>query len=235
MKVYQNNEIRNLALVGGTKTGKTSLSESMLFEAGVITRKGSVEEKNTASDYRPIELERQTSVYSTLISFEYENKKINLIDTPGIDDFCGEIATSLRVVECAGIVINAQNGVDIGSEINWRSMQKYNPSAFLVINQLDHEKAIFEETINQAKQLYGNKVVVAQYPINIGLGFDSIVDIISMKLYKYTSTTGKPEITDIPASEKSKAEELRNILCESAAENDEALMEVFFDKDGKYF
>lgn len=230
MKVYQTNEIKNIALIGGAKAGKTTLAECMLFEGGLVNRRGFVEDKNTVSDYRDIELERQNSVFSTVMYAEFNGKKINIIDTPGFDDFMGEVFAALKVCDTAFMVVNAQNGVEVGTEITWRHASKQNVPIVFVVNQLEHEKANFDETIRQMKTQMGQKVTVLQYPISTGLGFDSVVDILSMKMYKYPKTGGKPEILDIPASEQSKAEEIYGQLVEMAAEGDESLMEVFFDK-----
>lgn len=229
MKVYQTNEIRNIALVGGAKAGKTTLAEAMLFEGGVINRRGSVDDKNSVSDYREIELERQASVFSTVLYAEYADKKINIIDTPGFDDFIGEVIAALKVADTTVMVINSQNGVEVGTEITWRQVNRLEKPAVFVLNQLEHEKANFEETIRQLKQFFGDKVIPAQYPINAGTGFDTIIDVLSMKQYKFPQGGGKPEISDIPASEKEKAEELQSAIIEAAAESDESLMEIFFE------
>ncbi|MFP4289142.1 MAG: elongation factor G [Bacteroidales bacterium] len=229
MKVYQTNEIKNIALVGGTKSGKTTLAESMLFEGGVINRRGSVDDKNSVSDYREIELERQASVFSTVMYSEFAGKKINIIDTPGFDDFIGEVVAALKVADTAVIAVNAQNGVEVGTEITWRHISALNKPAAFVINQLDHEKSNFDETLRQLKQQFGDKVIPAQFPVNAGIGFDSVVDVLEMKLYKFPKDGGKPEISDIPDSEKAKAEEYQNAIIEAAAESEEELMEVFFE------
>lgn len=230
MKVFQTNEIRNIALIGGAKSGKTTLAEAMLFEGGVINRRGSVDDKNTVSDYRPIELERQNSVSASILYTLYDDKKINIIDTPGFDDFIGEVISALRVTDTALMLVNAQNGVEVGTEIIWRytnSMEK--PVAF-VVNHLDVELANFDETVRQLKQQFGNLVTVLQYPVNQGNGFNTIIDLLKMKLYKYLQGGGKPEILDIPASEKEKADEMHAILIEELASKEEALMEEYFDK-----
>jgi elongation factor G len=230
MKVYQTNEIRNLALIGNTGSGKTTLAEAMLFEGGVINRRGDINAKNTVSDYFEIEQERLSSVYSTVLYTEFQGKKINFIDTPGLDDFIGGVCSSLHAAETAVMVLNAQNGVEVGSEITWRQTESRNKPVILVVNQLDHDKTNFDKTIEDARRSFGSKVALLQYPVNPGTGFNAIIDILSQKLYQYPADGGKPEIKDIPAGEKSKAEELYNNLVESAAENEEELMEIFFDK-----
>lgn len=229
MKVYQTSEIKNLALVGGTKSGKSTLAESMLFEGGVINRRGSVDDKNSVSDYREIELERQASVFSTVMYSEYNGKKINIIDTPGFDDFVGEVVAALKVTDTAVMLVNSQNGVEVGTEISWRQIKSLEKPVVFVLNQLDHEKSNFDETIRQLKQQFGDKTIPAQFPVNAGIGFDSVVDVIEMKMYKFSKDGGKPEISDIPAEHKDKAEEYQNAIIEAAAESEEELMELFFE------
>lgn len=230
MKVYQTNEIRNVAIIGGNRVGKTTLAEAMAFHGGVISRRGSVDDKNTISDYRDIELERQQSIQSTLMYAEHAGIKINFIDCPGFDDFIGEVIGSLRVMDTAMMVVNAQNGVDVGAEIQWRWTKNMNVPVMFVINQLDHEKANFDETLRQLKHYFGGSVMPFQYPVNAGIGFDSIIDLLQMKLFKFPVGGGAPIIEDIPSSEKNKAEEMHNALIEAAAENDEALMDKFFEE-----
>jgi len=229
MKVYQTSEIKNIALTGGTKAGKTTLAEAMLFEGGVINRRGSVDDKTSVSDYREIELERQASVFSTVLYSEIAGKKINIIDTPGFDDFVGEVIAALKVADTAVMVVNAQNGVEVGTEISWRQIARHEKPVVFLLNQLDHEKANFDECIRQLKSQFGDKVIPAQFPINAGMGFDSVVDVLEMKLYKFPKDGGKPQISDIPAADKARAETLQNAIIEAAAESDESLMESFFE------
>jgi len=228
MKVYKTNEVRNIALIGGAKSGKTTTAEAMLFEGGLLTRRGTIEDKNTVSDYREIELERQNSVCSTLMYVEYKGKKINFIDTPGFDDFIGEVVAALRIADTAVMLVNSQNGVEVGTEITWRQTNKNQTPVIFAINQLEHEKANFEETTRQLKSQFGGNVTLMQYPVNEGLGFNAIIDLLQMKMLKY-SDAGKVEVLDIPAAEMAKAEELQGVLIEKAAESDESLMEAFFE------
>lgn len=229
MKVYQTNEIRNIALIGGAKTGKTTLAESMLFEGDVIKRRGSVDDKNTVSDYRDIELERQNSVSSTILYSEINNKKVNIIDTPGFDDFVGEVVSALKVMDTAIMVVNAQNGVEVGTEISWRTTTKYNTPVIFAINHLEHENSNFDETVRQLKAQFGSSCTVCQYPVNAGLGFDAVIDLIQMKLYKFPQDGGKAVVSDIPTEEKEKAEEMQAAMIEDLAASDESLMEIFFE------
>ncbi|PLX00040.1 MAG: elongation factor G [Marinilabiliales bacterium] len=230
MKVYQKNDVRNVALIGGAKTGKTTLAESLAFKGGVISRKGSVEDKNTISDYRDIELARQNSVSSTSIYAEYKDKKINIIDNPGFIDYVGEVYASMKVCETALMLVSASNGVEVGTEMHFRAADKVEQPLAFVINGLDHEKAKFDEVINELKDYFGNKVVIAQYPVNAGPDFDSVIDLLEMKMYKYPKDGGSPSIEDIPADEADKAEEMQATLIESAAEGDDSLMEKFFEE-----
>ncbi len=229
MKVYKTNELRNIALIGGAKSGKTTLSEAILFEGGVINRRGSIEDKNTVSDYRQIELERQNSVGSTVMYAEHKDFKINVIDCPGFDDFIGEVVAALNVADTAFMVINGQNGVEVGTEINFRQTKANDAPLVFLINHLEHEKSNFEETLRQLKSQFGSSVTALQFPVNEGHGFDSIIDILQQKMLKYPAGGGKAEVLDIPAEHKDKAEEMLNELIESAAENDETIMEAFFE------
>lgn len=230
MKEYQTQDIRNIALIGGAKTGKTTLAECMLFEGGKITRRGSVDDKNTVSDYRDIELERQNSVFASVLCTEINNKKINIIDTPGFDDFVGEVISALHVVDTAVMTINAQNGVEVGTDISWRNAEKSNTPIIIAVNHLEHENSNWDETVTQLKQSYGGGVTVMQYPVNPGIGFDAIIDLITMKMYKFPQDGGKPEITDIPAGEMDKATEMQSAMVEELAAADESLMEKYFEE-----
>jgi len=229
MKVYQTGEIRNVALIGGAKSGKTTLAEGMLLEGGVINRRGTIDDKNTVSDYRPVELERQNSVYSTVLYAEVQGHKINIIDNPGFDDFCGEVYAALKVCDTAVMVINAQNGVEVGTEMSWRNTNRNHTPVIFAVNHLEHENSNWDETVRQLRQAFGKNVTVCQYPLNPGLGFDSVVDLLRMKLLKYPEEGGNPQVLDIPAGEQAKAEELHNKLVEDLASADEALMEKFFE------
>ncbi|MBR0078570.1 MAG: elongation factor G [Bacteroidales bacterium] len=230
MKVYQTQDIRNIALIGGNRTGKTTLAETMAFHGGVISRRGSVEDKNTLSDYREVELERQQSIQSSVIYSEFENTKINMIDCPGFDDFVGEVIGALRVAETAVMVINAQNGVDVGAETQWRWTKKMHTPVVFAVNQLDHEKANFDETLRELKHNFGGSVLPLQYPVNAGVGFDSVIDLLQKKLLKFPVGGGKMIVEEIPASEADKAEEMHAALIEAAAENDETLMDKYFEE-----
>lgn len=230
MKTYDEKHIKNVALIGAAKSGKTTLAETMLFEAGIISRRGTVEEKNTLSDYHEIEHSRGSSVYATPLHTEWKDYKINLIDTPGLDDFIGEVVSSIRVCDTAVILLNAQNGVEIGTEIIFDYVDKYQRPTIIAINQLDHEKANFQNTLDAAKNFFGPAVTVMQYPVEVGPGFNAIIDLLKMTMYKFPKTGGKPEKLPIPDAELENANKLHNELVEKAAENDEKLMEMYFEK-----
>lgn len=230
MKLYQSNEIKNISLLGSSGSGKTTLVEAMLYESGVIKRRGSVEAKNTVSDYFPVEKEYGYSVFPTVINLEWLGKKLNIIDCPGSDDFIGGTVTSLNVTDTAIILLNAQNGVEVGTQNHFRYTEQHKKPVIFLINQLDHEKADYDKTVEQLKELYGGKAVQIQYPISVGPGFNALVDVLKMKMYQWKPEGGEPQILDIPASEMDKAKELHNLLLEAAAENDETLMDKFFEQ-----
>ena len=231
MKVYQTNEIKNIALLGSAGSGKTTLAESMLYEAGIIKRRGSVEAKNTVSDYFPVELEYGYSVFPTVFHVEWNNKKLNIIDCPGSDDFVGGAITSLNVTDQAVILINGQYGPEVGTQNIFRYTEKLKKPVIFLINQLDSEKCDFDNIINSMKDIYGSKCVQIQYPLETGPGFHSLIDVLLMKKYSWKPEGGAPVIEDIPAEEMDKAMELHKALVEAAAENDEELMEKFFEEE----
>ncbi|MDR2853795.1 MAG: elongation factor G [Prevotellaceae bacterium] len=230
MKIYQTNEIKNISLMGSSGSGKTTLIEAMLFESGVIKRRGNIDAKNTVSDYFPVEKEYGYSVFSTVAQIEWNGKKLNFIDCPGSDDFVGGVVTSLNVTDTALILLNTQYGVEVGTSNHFRYTEKFNKPVIFVANQLDNEKVDFDKTLEQLKENFGSKIVQIQYPVNAGVGFNAVVDVLKMKMFQWKPEGGAPEVLEIPASEKAKAEELQNKLVEAAAENDEALMEKFFEQ-----
>ena len=231
MRVYQTNEIKNIALLGSAGSGKTTLAEAMLYESGVIKRRGSVEAKNTVSDYFPVEQEYGYSVFSTVFNVEWNNKKLNIIDCPGSDDFVGGAITALNVTDQALILINGQYGPEVGTQNNFRYTEKLKKPVIFLINQLDSDKCDFDSIINSMKDIYGSKCVEIQYPIETGDGFNSLIDVLLMKKYSWKPDGGAPIIEDIPAEEMDKAMELHKALVEAAAENDETLMEKFFEEE----
>jgi len=230
MADFDTNHVKNIVLVGHSASGKTTLAESMLFEAGLIHKRGSVEEKNTVSDYTDLEKERGNTIFSKLLHAPWKGYKINILDTPGYNDFSGEVLTALRVSDTGVMLLNASAGVEVGTDVIWEYTEKFKTPMILVVNQLDHPKADFNKTIQEAKNHFGNNVVVVQYPINPGLNFDAIVDVLNMVMYKYNEEGSKPQKLPIPNEEKEKAETLHKELIEAIASNDETLMEQYFEK-----
>ncbi len=228
MKIYDDKHIKNVVFVGAHNSGKTTLAETMLFEAGLINRRGTVEQKNTVADYHEIEHEREASVFATPLHTEWRNYKINIIDTPGLDDFIGEIISSIRVADSVVTVLNGQYGVEVGTEIIWSYIDKYQRPTLFVINQIDHPNCNFEDSFKSIKNLVGNNAVMIQYPLTID-GAQCILDVLKMKVYKFPPEGGKPEKLEIPEDQKERADELHNELVEKAAENDEELLELYFE------
>ncbi|HEY0654659.1 MAG TPA: elongation factor G [Chryseosolibacter sp.] len=230
MKVYDEKHIKNIVLLGAPKAGKTLLAEDMIFEAGIIHRRGTIEARNTVSDFHEIEHERGNSVFATALHTEWQDFKINIIDTPGFDDFIGEMVSSVRVADTCVMVINAQHGVEVGTTLIWNYIDKYNKPTIFAINQVDHPKADFDNALTSLKERFGSAVTQMQYPYNPGEGFNAIIDLLKMVMYKFPVDGGKPKKLPIPEEEKEKADRLHNELVEKAAENDEKLMEKYFEK-----
>ena len=231
MKTYQTNEIKNIAIVGCSGSGKTTLTEAMLYEGGIIKRRGTVEAKNTVSDYFPVEQEYGYSVFTTVFQVEQANKKLNLIDCPGSDDFAGGMVCALEVCNLAMVVINGQYGVEVGTQNCFLYIQKMKKPAMFVVNQVDNEKCDYDNVIEQLQSIYGSKVVPVQYPVAAGPGFNSIIDVLLMKKLTWTAEGQPPMVEDIPADQVERAKSLHTELVEKAAENEEELMNKFFDSD----
>jgi elongation factor G len=231
MRVYHTNEIKNIALIGASGSGKTTLAESMLYEAGVINRRGSIENKNTTGDYFPVELEYGYSVFPTVLHVEWNDKKLNLIDCPGSDDFVGGTITSLNVTDEALILINGQSWPEVGTLNNFHYAEELKKPVIFLVNQLDSDKCDFDDIISNMKEIYGDKCVVIQYPLQTGPDFNSLIDVLLMKKYSWKPEGGEPVIEDIPSEEMDKAMELHKTLVEAAAENDDTLMEKFFESE----
>ena len=227
---FDTRNIRNVVLLGHSGSGKTTFAETMLFESNAISRRGTVEDGATTSDYTDIERERGNSIFATLMHAKWKDSKINIIDTPGFDDFIGEVVSAIKVVDTGVMLLNAKSGVEVGTELIWEYIEKNKLPALFVINQLDHEKADYETTLEQATNRFGNKVIPFQYPLNQGNGFNTIIDALRMTMYVFPEDGGKPEKAAIPDSEIARAQEMHNALVEAAAENDEGLMEKFFEE-----
>ena len=231
MKVYQTNEIKNIALLGNDGSGKTTLTEALLYESGVIKRRGRITAKNTVSDYFPVEQEYGYSVFSTVYHVEWNGKKLNIIDCPGSDDFVGAAITALNVTDTAILLLNGQYGPEVGTQNHFRYTEKLGKPVIFLVNQLDNEKCDFDQVLEQLKENYGSKVVPVQYPISTGPDFNSLIDVLLMKKYSWKPEGGEPTIEEIPAEEMEKAQAWHKVLVEAAAEHDETLMEKFFESE----
>ena len=231
MKVYQTNEIKNIALLVNDGSGKTTLTEALLYESGLIKRRGRITAKNTVSDYFPVEQEYGYSVFSTVYHVEWNNKKLNIIDCPGSDDFVGAALTALNVTDTAVLLLNGQYGAEVGTQNHFRYTEKLGKPVIFLVNQLDDEKCEYDAILEQLTSIYGNKVVPVQYPIKTGSDFNALIDVLLMKKYSWGPEGGEPTIEEIPEDQKEKAMEMHKVLVEAAAENDETLMEKFFESE----
>ncbi|PAU95776.1 elongation factor G [Aliifodinibius salipaludis] len=230
MNVYKPSKIRNIVLLGHAGSGKTTLAETMLFESGSKKRRGSIEQKNTSSDYHEVEHEKGKSVFSSLLNLDWRGSKINLIDTPGTADYIGEVVGALRVADTAIFALNAEYGVEVGTELHWKYTEKYNIPSLIIVNKPDNEYSDFQKTVDMAKERFGRGVVVVQYPYSEGEDFHAIIDVLKMTMYEFPEDGGKPDKLPIPDSHKSQAELLHNELVETVAENDETLLDLYLEQ-----
>ncbi|MCC5932813.1 MAG: elongation factor G [Candidatus Cyclonatronum sp.] len=230
MNVYKTDKLRNVVLLGHSGSGKTTLAETMAFEAGSITRRGSVSAGSTMSDYHPMEKEKEKSVFTTVLNLDWRGHKINLIDTPGTADFIGEVVAPLRIARNNIFVINAEHGVEVGTDLLWKYARDFGTTSMIVINKLDHPNAAFEKAVDSCKERFGRSVVTIQFPYEEGQGFNAIIDVMKMTMYEFPEDGGKPEKLPIPESMKARADLLHNELVEAIAENDEMLMDLYFEK-----
>ena len=226
MNAYDAKHIRNVALVGHQGSGKTMLAETMLHVSGAINRMGSIEEGSTVSDYHPSEKERGMSVFSSLLHVEWKGHKINIIDTPGYPDFMGEVVTAMKVVDTAVFVMNAAEGVQVGTELAWNYGEATKKPSLFVINHLDKSDADFQSLVTQIKERFGHGATVVQIPC--GVGSRTIIDVLLMKQITFPEN-GDPQISEIDEAYRTEAEELHTSLVEDIAENDEELMELYFE------
>ena len=230
MPEFDTSHVKSVVLLGHAGTGKTTLAECMLYEAGLLSRRGSVQERNTVGDYHELEQERGNSIFSKLLHTKWRGYKINILDTPGYDDFVGEVISALRVADTGVMLLNAEMGVEVSTDIIWEYTEQFKTPMIFAVNKLDEDDADFDRTVSEAKNHFGNKVQVVQYPRQQGAGFHEIIDVLRMTMYKFKDSGGKPEKLPIPDEEKEKAEQLHRELVEAVASNDEGLMEKYFDK-----
>ncbi|HRO45957.1 elongation factor G [Agriterribacter sp.] len=227
---FDTSHVKNIVLLGHAGSGKTTLAECFLFEAGLISRRGTIAEKNTVGDYHELEQERGNTIFSKLMHTKWRGYKINIIDTPGYDDFAGEVLSALRVADTGIMLLNAAMGVEVSTEVIWQYTERFKTPMIFAVNHLDDEKASFDDTVNEAKRHFGSNVTVIQYPLEQGEGFHRIIDVLRMTMYTFKDTGGKPEKLPIPPEEKEKADRLHKELIEAVAGNDETLMEKYFEK-----
>ena len=230
MPEFDTSHVKNIVLLGHAGSGKTTLAECMLFEAGLTHRRGTIIEQNTTGDYHPLEHERGNSIFSKLMHTKWRGYKINILDTPGYDDFVGEVLSALRVADTGIMLLNATMGVEVGTDVIWEYTEKFKTPMIFAVNKLDDDSADFDKTVQEAKDHFGPNITVVQYPLQQGAGFHQIVDVLRMTLYNFKDNGGKPEKLPIPAEEKERAEALHKELIEAIASNDEALMEKYFEK-----
>jgi elongation factor G len=230
MAEFDTSHVKNIVLLGHAGSGKTSLAECMLYEAGLTNRRGSISERNTVGDYHELEQQRGNSIFSKLLHAKWRGYKINIIDTPGYDDFAGEVISALRVADTGVMLLDAVMGVEVGTDIIWEYTEQFKTPMIFAVNKLDDDDADFDRTVNEARAHFGNNIVVVQYPVQQGAGFHEIIDVLRMTMYKFRDTGGKPEKHPIPDAERERAEKLHKDLIEAVASNDETLMEKYFDK-----
>lgn len=230
MPEFDTSHVKNIVLLGHSGSGKTTLAEDMLFEAGLINRRGSIDEKNTTGDYHELEQERGNSIFSKLLHTKWRGYKINIVDTPGYDDFVGEVISSLRIADTGVMLLNAVMGVEVGTDVIWNYTERFKTPMIFAVNKLDDDDADFDKTVQEAKAHFGANITLLQYPRQQGAGFHEIIDVLRMTMYKFKDTGGKPEKLPIPEDEKAKADQLHRDLIEAVASNDEVLMEKYFDK-----
>jgi len=230
MKVYNPTRIRNVVLLGHSGAGKTTLAETMLFESGAIHRRGSVQEENTVSDYHPLEREKQKSIYSSFMNLDWRGHKINLIDTPGTQDYVGEVAGAIRIADTAMFVLNSEYGVETAADALWKTAEQYSVPSMVVVNKPDAVQSDFWKTVEEAKERFGREVTVVQFPYSEGDDFHAIVDVLRMTMYEFPENGGKPDKLPIPDSVRVRADRLHQELVETIAENDELLMDIYFEQ-----
>src|SRR3954466_249570 len=230
MTEFDTSHVKSIVLLGHAGCGKTTLAECMLYEAGLINRRGTIAERNTTGDYHELEHERGNSIFSKLMHSKWRGYKINILDTPGYDDFVGEVISALRVADTGVMLLNAGMGVEVTTDIIWQYTEQFKTPMIFAVNKMDDDRADFDRTVQEAKNHFGSKVTVVQYPHQQGAGFHEIIDVLRMTMYKFKDTGGKPEKLSIPDEEKAKADQLHRELVEAVASNDESLMEKYFDK-----
>jgi elongation factor G len=227
--------IRNIALVGHSSTGKTSLSEAMLFTVGSINRLGTISDGTTKSDYTDAEINRQISISTALLNCDWRGVHLNIVDTPGYADFIADARAALWATDCAVIVVDATKGVEVGTDKVWGFAEEYGRPVLLVINHLDKEFADYDSVLASLQDHFGQGVVPFHLPVNPGNGFNQILDIYNQKLLTYPGNqSGKPQTGDVPAHLQEHVQALHERIVEAAAESDDALTEKYLEEGGAF-
>ena len=228
MSNTNSNQIRNIAIAGHAGSGKTILSEGILYCAGATTRFGRIEDGTTVSDYGKDEISRQISINSSILTTDWKDYKLNIIDCPGYTDFTGAVKSAMRIMDTALIVVNAAEGVEVGTELAVNYAKEYGIEIVFAVNKVDYENSKFDATVEQLKEFYGNHVAVVQFPVNEGLIFDSIIDVIKMKMLKFKrDTKGEYTEEEIPDELKEKLKERkRKVMKKLNISKEEALKAV---------
>lgn len=227
MKTYTPDKIRNVGIVAHGGAGKTSLTEAMLFNAGLLSRLGKVDDGTTVTDYLPEEIKRKVTITSTLAPMEWKNNKINFVDTPGYADFIGEVKGTLRAVDNLLMVVCGVSGVEVQTEVIWDFANEKNMPRLVFINKLDRENSNFEKVVDELKNTFGTGIVPVQIPIGSEADFSGIVDLLQLKAYKFNG--GKPTEIPIPEELQDKVQKYRDGLMESAAESDDELLMKYLE------
>src|SRR5437868_6942885 len=228
MKVYKAGNIRNVALISHVGGGKTSLVDAALYDSGAVTRQGKVDEGSSVSDYDPDELKRHMSLNAKVLPVEWKNTKINLIDTPGYADFVGEVKAGLRVADAALMVVTAEKGVEVGTELTWQYADERHLPRMVLVNKLDRENTSFELALDSLRQHFGNKIVPLQIPIGEQADFKGVVDLVTQKAYTFEGGNNAHEIP-VPAHLQESVNTFREQMIESAVESDDEIMEKFLE------
>ncbi|MFL5695209.1 MAG: GTP-binding protein, partial [Ktedonobacteraceae bacterium] len=228
MKVYRAEQIHNVALISHVGAGKTSLVDAALYDSGAVTRQGKVDEGSSISDFDPDELKRRISLNTKVLPVEWKNSKINLIDTPGYADFVGEVKAGLRVADAALVVVTAEKGVEVGTELTWQYADERNLPRIVLVNKLDRENTSFDNALKSLRDQFGLKVVPLQIPIGEQTNFKGVVDLVTQKGYTFEGGNKVQEIA-IPAELKESIDSYREQLIESAVESDDTIMEKFLE------
>src|SRR6202022_2339305 len=228
MKVYRAEQIHNVALISHVGAGKTSLVDAALFDSGAVTRQGKVDDGTSISDADPDEQKRRMSLNVKVLPVEWKNQKINFIDTPGYADFVGEVKAGLRVADAALVVVTAEKGVEVGTELTWQYSDERKLPRMVLVNKLDRENTSFDQALDSLRAQFGLKVVPLQIPIGEQANFKGVVDLVKRKGYTFEGGNKMQEVA-IPADLKDRINAFRDQLIESAVESHDAIMEKFLE------